>query len=255
MANYNKKFYKKILVTPDSKQNVKTINNKQIESKDINEPTININQPNKIKALSSYKKIGKVSPIFKGETVYLIGGGPSLKEFDFTLLEGKNVIAINKAFLYYKNADVLYWTDNRFYTWFQKEIDLFKGIKVTNKNTPLKDDVTNLRDTGKIGLETKPDSIRHGNNSGYAAINLAFLMGAKTIILLGFDMGILHGQSHFHKGYNIKANPNIYKNNMIPFFNTLVDPLKEHNVKIWNTNKNSNLKCFPFCTINEGLNF
>ena len=53
---------------------------------------------------------------FEGETVYIIGGGPSLKNFDFRQLAGARTIAINKAMLYHTQTDVLYWTDVRFYT-------------------------------------------------------------------------------------------------------------------------------------------
>ena len=39
--------------------------------------------------------------------------------------------------------------------------------------------------------------IHFGNNSGYQAINLAYLLGATKIILLGFDMKRTAGKTHF----------------------------------------------------------
>lgn len=41
------------------------------------------------------------------------------------------------------------------------------------------------------------EKIHFGNNSGYQAINLAYLLGAKSIILLGFDMKTDAGKVHF----------------------------------------------------------
>lgn len=46
-----------------------------------------------------------------------------------------------------------------------------------------------------LGLGRK--KIHFGNNSGYQAINLAYLLGAKSIILLGFDMKRNAGKTHF----------------------------------------------------------
>lgn len=41
------------------------------------------------------------------------------------------------------------------------------------------------------------DKLHFGNNSGYQAINLAYLFGATKIILLGFDMMRTAGKIHF----------------------------------------------------------
>ena len=39
---------------------------------------------------------------FKGETIYIIGGGPSLKNFNFAELKGCRTIAINKAVFFHQ---------------------------------------------------------------------------------------------------------------------------------------------------------
>jgi len=62
------------------------------------------------------KVFKKVSPIWKGQTVYLIGGGPSLKGFDWNRLRNKKSIAINKAIKFWPEADAMYWTDGRVWT-------------------------------------------------------------------------------------------------------------------------------------------
>jgi hypothetical protein len=38
------------------------------------------------------------------------------------------------------------------------------------------------------GLSTNPSVIHHGHGSGYTLLNLAYLMGAERIVLLGYDM-------------------------------------------------------------------
>tara|TARA_R100000655_G_scaffold26167_3_gene53930 strand:- start:885 stop:1700 length:816 start_codon:yes stop_codon:yes gene_type:complete len=198
----------------------------------------------------------KVEPIWKGETAFIIGGGPSLEKFDFKQLKYKKTIAINKAVQFYPEADILYWTDSRVYSWYKKEIDNFKGDKYTIKPFHVPKDVKALRNTGKTGLEYDPTGLRHGNNSGYAAINLAFHLGVKRIILLGFDMGNTGGKSHFHEGYPVKKTQDkTYEMTMAPCFLSLVEPLKRKKVEVINANPNSKLNCFPKLPIGKCLHF
>jgi len=251
----NKKMHQQVAkINPISTKTTKEI--KPNNRPDRNMPKKTIKQPHdRGKPHQQYKKIDTIQPIFKNQTVYLLGGGPSLLDFDWNKLKGKNVIAINKAFLSYPDADILYWTDTRFWKWFKADIDKFKGIKVTNKAKIIQNDILILRDSGRIGLDTNPSSLKHGNNSGYAAINLAFHTGANRIMLLGYDMSMLNGKSHFHDGYAIRHNPKIYKDNMIPHFDALVEPLKEHGIEIWNACPTSALEAFPKCTIDEAFRF
>jgi hypothetical protein len=46
--------------------------------------------------------------------------------------------------------------------------------------------------------------VNHGGNSGYIAVNLAYLMGAKKIILIGYDHQHTNGQRHFHGDHDPK---------------------------------------------------
>ena len=227
----------------------------KITSKKLNKPKSqkSMEYKNKAKIPNTYKKIGKIEPIYKGETIYIIGGGPSLKGFNWTKLISKRTIAVNKAFLFYPGADVLYWTDVRFYDWYEKEINEFKGLKVTNKNRPVRDDVINLLDTGRLGLDTNPSNIRHGSNSGYAAINLAVHLGAKTIVLLGFDMRMTGQRSHWHDGYTTPQNPTVYAQAMIPAFDTLVEPLRNLKIEVYNACPTSALNTFKKCSIDLSL--
>lgn len=203
---------------------------------------------------STNREIGKVEKIFKNETIFLIGGGPSLKKFDWNLLNGKRTIAINKAILTYPNADVLYWTDSRFYNWYKKQIDQFTGPKYTIRNGPYDDSITLLKKGIKYGLEEAPSSLSHGNNSGYAAMNLAYHLGAKKIILLGYDMGNINNESHYHGGYPTKATSNeVYDKQFIPGFTKIGDLLKSKGIEIYNASLISKLNCFPKITFQKAL--
>ena len=199
-------------------------------------------------------KYTKVKPIWKGETVFIIGGGPSLSKFDFNRLKDKNTLAINKAVQTCPWADILYWTDSRVYSWLKNDIGKFKGDKYTIKpfNTP--PDVKVLKNTGTKGLELDPSGIRHGNNSGYAAINLAYHLGVNRIVLLGFDMGNMAGKGHFHEGYPVNMTMDkTYETKMLPTFDSLVYPLKENGIEIINASPVSKIRCFTKMNIEKAL--
>jgi len=204
------------------------------------------------------QKLAKVEPIWNGETVYIIGGGPSLKDFKWEWLLGKKTIAINKAFYSYPQADILYWTDGRFYNWYKDDIDNFKGKKYTITPTypGIAQDINVLKRGQKLGLEKERDTLSHGNNGGYAAINLAFHLGAKRIVLLGYDMGNNGTISHFHEGYPTHTTGDqIYKSQFIPAIESLGPLLKNAGIEVYNASMVSKLGVFPKITFEKAISF
>jgi len=218
----------------------------------VNKTIVNSAQP----ALSTIN-YSTVENIFDGETVYIIGGGPSLKNFDFRQLAGSKTIAINKAVVFHPQADVLYWTDVRFYSWYKNEIDNYAGLKFALKpGSQYSNDVKILKKGKAYGLETDPQTLAHGNNSGYAAINLAYHLGAKRVILLGFDMASSGSDSHFHDGYPTRsAGDNMYKDKFIPGFKQLHAELNGTGVNVLNASPYSKLTMFPKITLEQALSF
>lgn len=203
-----------------------------------------------------FERYGTIEKELKGQDVYLVAGGPSLKDFDFNRLSGKNVIAINKAFKYVTDFQYLYWTDSRFYNWFKTEIDLLKCKKFTPCTTPssMPGNITILKNSGGRILDiSSPAVITAGNNSGFGAISLAIKLGAARIYLLGYDLGFSGSSSHFHDGYpqGNTAKPSVYKS-MLQYFEDNADIIKSV-VEIYNTSKQSNLKCFDYCDIDTCL--
>lgn len=243
-------------VSKNIKSNIIRSNSNQSEISKVTVPTKVNSEKRKFNNVPPPNvKYSNVPKLWANETVYIIGGGPSLKGFNWNLLKGKKTIAINKAIQFYPNADVVYWTDGRFHDWFKDEISKYKGLKYTI--TPRRDymvDVNLLKRGIKFGLETATDTLAHGNNSGYAAINLAIHLGAKKIILLGYDMSNNGAQSHFHDGYKVNAtSAKIYTTHFLPGFSVLKESIKGMNIKILNACPTSKLKVFPIITIEEAL--
>jgi len=191
--------------------------------------------------------INTINPIFKNETVFIIGGGPSLIGFDFKRLSGKNVIAINKAIFsmpFYDNV-VAYFSDYRFYQWYINELKSIKCTKYTIGLKVPKEDAITLKNSGKFGFDLRNGYIRNGGNSGYAAINLAIHLGVNRIVLLGYDMVKVNNETHFHGGYSdknecVKQTTQIYQKFSEPFAG-ITDFMQTHGIEIYNTSNISTL--------------
>ena len=232
---------------------VRTTNNQAIRAN----VSKNVHLRNSAEASPKTVKYSTVPKLFPNETIYIIGGGPSLKNFDFRTLVGKKTIAINKAIIYHPTADVLYWTDGRFYTWFKNEVDNYKGLKFALKpGSQYTADIQVLRKGKPHGIEEDPEVLAHGFNSGHAAINLAYHLGAVRIILLGFDMINNGEQTHFHDGYPTRAAGNkMYQDKFLPGFKQLNSEIRNKGIEILNASPHSKLTVFPKITIQQALSF
>jgi len=103
------------------------------------------------------------------------------------------------------------------------------------------------RVNSRNGNSLGEDVIHYGGNSGYQAVNLAYLLGAKTIILLGFDMFGTHYFGNHPANLN---NGSPYKR-FIEAFET-INP-KKHGIEIINCSRQTALECFPRTTIESVL--
>ena len=136
------------------------------------------------------------------QDAYIVGGGSSLKDFDWSLLEKLNTIGCNDAYkLGQKVCKICMFGDLSWWRHHCEKMEIYKGIVVTN--------------VGAIDGEYPPwvnqfDRLSHGlckldenrlgwnGNTGAAALNLALVLGAKNIYLLGFDMGIIDKETNWH---------------------------------------------------------
>lgn len=196
--------------------------------------------------------------LWPGETVVCLGGGPSLtREQVEYCRERARVIAINDAYLLAPWADLLYFCDRRWFEWHadRPELKAFKGIKVTLDEHVLKNhpEIRGVKNTGRHGLETECPGVRTGRNSGYQVINLAVHLGVKRIVLLGYDMRVVEGRTHWHAGHPVPQRENIYEASMLPCFETLVAPLRAAGVAVLNATPESALTVFPMLPLEEAL--
>lgn len=199
--------------------------------------------------------ITPVPRLWPHSTIACLGSGPSLTQADVDCCrECAHVIAVNDTVRLAPWADVLYAADGKWWRRFAGMPD-FRGLKYSiMANTGTRPtaqaefrDIRILRNTGTSGLELEPDALRTGCNSGYQAINLAVHLGARQILLLGYDM---HGD-HFFGSHPDKTKPPFAL--CLPMFPTLVAPLAEAGVSIVNCTPGSAITCFPMGTLDAVL--
>lgn len=202
---------------------------------------------------------------WKDRRCFIIGGGLSLKGFNFNRLDHELTIGVNRAFEYF-NPSVILWMD--YQTFYQDLLDgkfgqealrkfestysLKVALNISGYKYP--DEVYSLKRAGGRGFlsESLKDGLVDGDNVGHAALNLAICLGANPIYLLGFDMkGDGKGkQAWFHSGYRKTSSDKVYKRFM-DNFKAIAPELKERKIEVINLSPKSKMKCFPFGDINK----
>jgi len=198
---------------------------------------------------------------WKGHRCFVVGGGPSLREFDWSRLKGELVIGVNRAFEECDPA-IIFSMDTRLWSWvekgkfgevLQKRFVEYPGLKVwlDTAHAPFPEDILTVKCIGYHQLSRDlAGGLGSGGNSGYGALNLALCLGADPIYLLGFDMkGEKGKQAWFHSGYPIVQKENVYRK----FRSTFEQYADEINkwAKVINLSSNSDLRCFPFGKIED----
>lgn len=201
---------------------------------------------------------------FPNSTIVCLGCGPSLTAEDVEACRGNApVVAVNDAYRLAPWADVLYAADSDWWREYDG-VPSFTGLKygIVNK-TRKKDrwppDVQVLKFTGYDGIETDSSGLRAGKrggqNSGLQAIGVAVHLGASRILLLGYDLHVSDGRTHFfgeHPDRIRKPSPSPYAL-MVRSFDALVEPLKALGVEVVNCSRRSALACFPRASLADAL--
>lgn len=199
-----------------------------------------------------------------------IASGPSLTGEDVQATRGKaEVIVVNDCWRLAPWADHLYAADHAWWNYHGESVVAgFQGKRWTqqpiSKPRPEQKDVIErfrLMPVGgkwERGLGT--DCIHYpdvGGNSGYQAINLAYLLGATQIILLGYDMqrqgdqktGRRHWFGEHPAPISCSPDYGVYAD----VFPELAAALRERGVEVINCTRETVLTCFPRHSLAEAL--
>jgi len=204
-----------------------------------------------------------------GQRCFIIGGGPSLRGFDFERLKGQGrIIVCNKAFLNIPFSDMMIAMDADLYRWIhsgaltnkpadKKEIltkfKKFQGFKVWIEVGNNRMDGVHYVHNFRLPQITRrfTQGIYTGNNTGTGALMAAVTLGCNPIYLLGMDGRHEGKRSHYHGGY--PGRPQMAKTaaSFVPTFDRVAMPIKKAGIKVINLNPRSAVRCFQFSTINE----
>lgn len=149
---------------------------------------------------------------YHGETIYIIGSGPSIRDVDFSLLSDKITIAVNSGYCAFEKA-TLFLSDD----WSVSQWSYFNDDLVKSKHTTvLLYEKMLSQSCGLFGYRSVffrhrngyyiTDEYSHTNKAMHilqsrtslgSAIHVAHIMGASKIVLLGVDCCRVNGYRYF----------------------------------------------------------
>lgn len=191
-----------------------------------------------------------------GQRCFIVGGGPSLRGFDFEQLRGELVIAVNRAYEAVPWAAICFSMDMRFFSWVHigqygadsaRAFQEFEGARVMLRETacgyPDGVHIVDCNNADEMTFSLQ-DGLCNSTNSGFSALNLACALGCPEIYLLGFDMDGEDGrQAWFHDGHPVVQDSSVYRERFIPDFERAAPELAG---RVVNCNPASALRCFRF---------
>lgn len=188
---------------------------------------------------------------------FCLASGPSMTQADADAVRGRGtVVAINNTVSLAPWADVLYACDVKWWRTYGNlpHVAGFAGRRVclrTEEQPPAGVEALAWQDQEGLG-RTK---LHAGGNGGFQAINYAYLQGARTIVLLGYDMQATGGRMHWHRDHpqrigNINARVmEVFRHRM----RFIARDLEAEGVRVVNCSRHTALDCFERMTLEQAL--
>lgn len=189
----------------------------------------------------------------QSDVAICIATGPSLTQQQVDLVkDAGKVYVVNDAYKIAPWANVLYAAD---YEWWEyhQGCPEFAGRKVScsagaSGIFPKIEYIFR----SKRAFSFEPGMIALGGNSGYQALNLAITEGARTVILLGYDMQLSSaGLRHFFGEHpaGIARESNYAK--WIENFNLIAPEIAAAGIRVINCSPGSALNCFEKANLQD----
>ena len=200
----------------------------------------------------------------------ILASGPSLTADDCAAVRAwrvedqarRRVMAINTTFRSALWADYLYAADREWWRHYAAEVlATFRGECWTQDQPSARDyGLRYIYARPRAGLCREPWVIHHGGygvgNSGFQALNLAYHLGARRMILLGYDMrgAPRDGRMHHHPDH-----PKRVDKGAMPFaawranMPSIADPLRAEGIDVVNCSPISALTCFRRASLADAL--
>lgn len=198
--------------------------------------------------------------LFAGATVACLASGPSLTAEAVAKVGRIPSIAINSSCLLAPSADVLFFTDSSWYEQHRDLVTAWPSLVISMSRTAkreLPDKVKRIE--GRGDPMAPPDfcraGVQQGRSSGHTAIALAIALGARRVILLGYDMRVVDGREHCHGDYGDQTARDLdqYARDFVPAFAGWDAAARRAGVEILNATPGSALTEFRSVEIDRVL--
>lgn len=202
-------------------------------------------------------ELTKLPQAFEGRRVFILGGGPSIARLDLDLFRDRDILACNATALLLPFVPP--WAvfgDYPFLRGFRRRLRerVKQGMKLINAvgRTIHPEDhwmlhIKRINGSKNWGIQTQIPSDRGSTvvswnrSTGGCAINVAVAMGAKEIVLVGFDMRQEAGRHNWHNEYApheksrllVKPASNIYSSHFVKPFPRIMADLDRLGIKMW----------------------
>lgn len=134
-----------------------------------------------------------------GQDAYIIGGGPSLRGFPWRVLEDRLTIGCNDAYrLGPSVCTICIFGDIGWYNKHHKDLSDFPNPVFTNQPSLHRGNHPWIWTTDRPNRGLSTEAIAWNSNTGASAVNLALLMGARRVYLLGFDCKKSQNKTNWH---------------------------------------------------------
>lgn len=199
----------------------------------------------------------RVKRIWDKATCFILGGGPSLADFNMRQLNGAHVVCVNNSYRLAYWSEVLFFGDCWWFEAQRKALENFSGYIYTtcqyDVNLPRR--VHQVRhNLYEFGLSGNPHRLTWNMNAGACAVNLALHLGARRVVLLGYDMKQVDGRNNWHDEHLTSRDPshNPYDEFLLawPY---IAEDAERFGLEIFNATPGSRITEFPVVDIDEFL--
>jgi hypothetical protein len=205
----------------------------------------------------------KLDNLYRGVPIFIISTGTSLRGFDFSRLNGKLTIGMNRIIEYY-HPSIMHFVDITATTTHAEALRNYNGMiiggpgavpKDTHANTfEISRNIDTFELVGNMKTTTKYVGRSFsegwfGGGAGCTALHAAILLGGNPIYLLGYDYYQENG-GHFDEYDESRNDQNLYVDSYVS-----IEHLGRQDwlPKIYNCNPRSRVTCFPHIDINTVL--
>lgn len=188
-------------------------------------------------------------------TIICAASGPSLTAEQAATCQGFDVLAVANAVQLFPRARWLYASDRGWWDHYHDDVRAIYGgpCYTISGHAAHRYGLMLLRSTSRPEYCKRVGQISNGANSGHCAMNLAAHLGARRIVLIGYDFAHSGGRAHFFgdhpEGMRNASNPALWLANMAK----LAPGLAQAGIEVVNCSGHSAIDCFPRADLAQTL--